>query len=238
MRSIPRGPLLFDPGTAWLYGTSTDWLGRLVKAVSGQSLEEYFRERIFDPLEMPDTHFNVPESEWSRLVTQHRREADGALSELPREDPEVVTEFNGGSGLSSTAEDYLRFLRMLLNDGELDGARILSPETVRSMAQNHIGDVVVPALKTARPDWSHDFTFVDDGHDKFGLGVLINVSAKEDGRSSGSLAWAGLLNTYFWIDSKAGITGVILSQFLPFADPRALATLDLFERGVYDLMAE
>jgi len=90
----PAGPLLFDPGTAWYYGRSTHWLGRLVEAVSGQSLEDYFRERIFNPPDMPDTHFNVPKSEWSRLVTQHRREADGTLSELPREDPEVVTEFN------------------------------------------------------------------------------------------------------------------------------------------------
>jgi len=127
---------------------------------------------------------------------------------------------------------------MLLNDGELDGARILSAETVRSMAKNHIGDLTVPALETARPELSHDFTFVDDGRDKFGLGFLINFSAKEGGRSSGSLAWAGLYNTYFWVDPQAGITGVILSQFLPFSDPRALETLDLFERGVYDLMAE
>ena len=89
------------------------------------------------------------------------------------------------------------------------------------MAQNHIGDVAVPALKTARPELSHGLAFVDDGRDKFGLGFLINVSAKEGGRSSGSLAWAGLYNTYFWVDLKAGITGVIMSQFLPFSDPKS-----------------
>ena len=236
--SYPAGPLLFDPGTAWHYGTSFDWLGRLVELLSGQSLYAYFRERIFTPLDMLDTHFNVPESEWARIVTEHRREANGTLSELPREDPAVVTELKGGGGLFSTAEDYMKLLRMLLRDGELDGARILSRETVRTMAQNHIGDLAVLALKTARREQSSDFAFVDDGRDKFGLGFLIHASAKEGGRSSGSLAWGGLRNTYFWLDIKAGIAGVIMSQSLPFSDPRALATLDAFERGVYDLMAE
>jgi CubicO group peptidase (beta-lactamase class C family) len=232
------GPLLFEPGTQWIYGASVDWVGRLVEKLSGKNLEEYFRERIFTPLGMSDTFYNVPEIKHARLVTVHRREdgrADAPLTELPSQPRRPATTFNGGGGLNSTAGDYIRFERMILNDGTLDGARILSAETVAVMRENQIGEVGVPAVKTAEPGESMDFTFINDGKDKWGLGFLLTSSQVVGKRSRGSLSWGGINNTYFWIDPARGIAGVAMMQVLPFADTKALAIYDTFERGVYQL---
>ena len=232
------GPLLFEPGTQWIYGTGVDWVGRLVEKLSGKNLEEYFRERIFTPLRMSDTFYNVPETKQARLVTVHRRQdgrADAPLTEQPNQPQRPATTFNGGGGLSSTASDYIRFERMILNGGTLDGARIVSPNTVALMTKNQIGEVSVRALKTAQPDRSMDFTFINDGKDKWGLGFLLTTSHVAGKRSAGSLSWGGINNTYFWIDPTRGIAGVVMMQFLPFADTKALAIYDIFERGVYQL---
>ena len=231
----PVEPLLFDPGERWHYGTSTDWLGRLVESLSGKTLEDDFRQRIFDPLKMSDTFYNVPPDKQARLAAVHRRQGDGSMVKEPNQPSPVVSSPIGGGGLTSTADDYARFLRMLLSGGELDGARILRPDTIELMSQNHIGSLGVPALKTAMPERSDDFTFVADGRDKWGLGFLITTDHVSGKRSAGSLSWGGINNTYFWIDRSRGIAGVILMQFLPFADPQALAVYDAFERGVYRL---
>jgi CubicO group peptidase (beta-lactamase class C family) len=227
------GPLLFEPGDQWLYGTNTDWVGRLVEAVSGRTLDQYFRERIFSPLGMSDTFFNVPEDKQARLVNIHRRQPEGTLAEQPRLAPVPVTRFNGGGGLSSTAGDYIRFLQMLLNGGQLNGVRLLSADTVALMGRNHIGNVGVGALRTAMPDRSQDFSFIADGRDKWGLGFLITTDREPGKRSAGSLSWGGIYNTYFWIDTSRGIAGAIMMQLLPFADSRSLQVYDAFERGVY-----
>jgi CubicO group peptidase (beta-lactamase class C family) len=232
------GPLLFEPGTQWIYGAGVDWVGRLVEKLSGKNLEEYFRERIFTPLGMSDTFYNVPENKQARLVTVHRRQdgrADAPLTELPSQPRRPATTFNGGGGLTSTASDYIRFERMILNGGTLDGARILSAETVAVMRENQIGKVGVPAVKTAQPNLSMDFTFINDGKDKWGLGFLLTSSQVAGKRSPGSLSWGGIDNTYFWIDPSRGIAGVVMMQLLPFADTKALAIYDTFERGVYQL---
>ncbi len=231
----PVGPLVFEPGEGWLYGTSTDWLGRLVESISGLPLDQYFRRHILDPLKMPDTFYNVPPDKQARLASVHRRQPDGSIVKEPNQPPAVVSSPIGGSGLSSTADDYARFLRMLLNGGELDGVRILSAGSVAAMGQNHIGALAVPAIKTAMPERSNDFTFVADGRDKWGLGMLITTDHVRGKRSAGSLSWGGINNTYFWVDRARGIAGVILMQFLPFADPQALSVYDRFERGVYRL---
>lgn len=233
----PAGPLLFEPGEKWLYSTSTDWLGRVVEKISGQSLEDYFRQHILDPLKMPDTFYYVPQDKQGRLVTVNRRQADGSMAKEATQPPVTGFVRIGGGGLSSTAGDYIRFTRMLLNGGELDGVRVLSASSIDTMAQNHIGSVGVPALKTAMPDRSDDFSFVADGRDKWGLGFLITADAVPGVRSAGSLSWGGINNTYFWIDRSRGITGVILMQFLPFADRKALALYDAFERSVYQMGA-
>ena len=158
-----------------MYGTSVDWLGRLVEKLSGKNLEEYFREHIFTPLGMSDTFYNVPDSQAGaprdgppasgrpRRCAAHRAAQPAAASRRRRS--------TAAAGSSSTASDYIRFERMILNGGTLDGARILSADTVALMGRNQIGDVGVRALKTAQPDRSMDFTFVNDGKDKWGLGI-------------------------------------------------------------------
>jgi methyl acetate hydrolase len=233
----PIGPLLFEPGEKWWYGTSTDVVGRLVERVSGQKLEDYFRQHIFAPLGMNDTFYNVPQAKAERLVAGQQRDGDrmdGPIVKQSEQPGLTVAQPVGGGGLASTASDYGRFVRMLLNRGELDGTRVLKPETVVLMGQNQIGAVSVPALKSALPR-SRDFSFIADGRDKWGLGFLITADHVPGKRSAGSLSWGGINNTYFWVDPSRGIAGVILMQFLPFADPKALAVYDAFERASYQL---
>jgi len=235
--TYPDGPLLFEPGEKWWYGTSTDIVGRLVEKVSGQKLEDYFRQHIFTPLKMTDTSYNVPEQRGARLVAAQQRDGermDGAIVKTPVQPGLTIPQPIGGGGLASTASDYGRFVRMLLNGGELDGARVLKAETVALMGQNHIGNVSVPALGSALPR-SRDFTFIADGRDKWGLGFLITTDHVPGKRTAGSLSWGGISNTYFWVDQNRGIAGVILMQYLPFADPAALAVYDAFERAAYQL---
>lgn len=231
----PIVPLIFDPGDRWLYSTSTDWVGRLVEKVSGKPLEDYFHDHIFTPLGMKDTSYFVPKEKEARLVTVNRRLADGSFVKDSVQPPTSGFSPIGGGGLTSTASDYLRFTRALLNGGELDGARILQAGTVALMEQNHIGALGVPALKSALPERSDDFSFVADGRDKWGLGFLITADSVPGKRTAGSLSWGGIFNTYYWLDPTRGITGVILTQFLPFADRKALALYDAFERGIYQL---
>jgi methyl acetate hydrolase len=235
--SFPFGPLLFEPGEKWLYGTSTDVVGRLVEKISGETLEGYFRQHIFAPLKMNDTSYNVPQDKAERLVAGQQRDGermDGAIVKQAQQPGLTIAQPIGGGGLASTASDYGRFVRMLLNGGELDGARVLKPETVALMGQSHIGAVSVPAQKSYLPR-SRDFTFIADGRDKWGLGFLITADHVPGKRSAGSLSWGGINNTYFWVDPSRGIGGVILMQFLPFADPKALAVYDAFERATYRL---
>jgi methyl acetate hydrolase len=231
------GPLLFDPGTRWHYSTSTDVVGRLVEVISGQKLEDYFRQHIFAPLKMDDTSYNVPQSKASRLVAAQQRAGNKMDGDIVLQSPQPGLEIAnpvGGGGLASTASDYGRFVRMLLNGGALDGSRVLKAETVAAMGQNHIGAVSVPALKSALPR-SADFNFIADGRDKWGLGFLITTDQVPGKRSPGSLSWGGINNTFFWIDQSRGIAGIIMMQYLPFADAKALAVYDSFERGVYQL---
>ena len=234
--TYPVGPLLFEPGERWLYGESLDQgLGKLIETVSSQSLEDYFREHIFTPLRMADTFYNVPREKVARLIPVHRRQSDGTIAKGPNPPDPIIPQPTGGGGLASTAADYLRFTRMILNDGALDGERILKADTVAVMARNQIGALGVAALKTAMPERSADFTFIADGRDKWGLGFLITTDSVSGKRSAGSLSWGGINNTYFWIDRQREKSGVILMQFLPFADPKALALYEAFERGVYQL---
>ena len=226
-------PLLFDPGTRWTYGINTDWVGRAVEAVSGQTLEAYFAANVTGPLGMADTAFRIGPDQRTRLSAMHARAADGGLTSIPFEVPQDPQFHMGGGGLYGTAPDYLRFARMILRHGELDGARILKAETVAEMSRNQIGALQVTTLPTAHPHLSNDANFYPGMVQKWGLGFLLNTERDPCGRSPGSLAWAGLGNTYYWIDPTAGVCGVVLTQILPFADPAALGCLWALERGVY-----
>ena len=226
-------PLAFDPGTKWEYGISTDVLGVLVEVISGQSLDDYFREHLFIPLGMSDTYFIVPEEKLPRFAMAYSKSEQGELTPIPYSRP-TGDFFSGGGGLRSTARDYLRFLQAILNGGELDGIRILPAASVNLMSQNHIGDLeAADSIATSDPRLSNDVDFMPDSVDKFGLGFLINTDPIPGGRPAGSLAWAGLYNSYYWIDPKNDICGVVITQVLPFFDADVLALLSEFETAVY-----
>jgi methyl acetate hydrolase len=231
----PLTPLMFEPGTRWQYGTSADWSGRLVETVSGLTLEQYFQKNILMPLGMNDTSFIVQPDKFDRLVSEYQRQADGALTENPRTLPPPPKVDNGGGGLYSTAPDYVRFMQMILGRGKgSNGVAILEPKTVDMMATNQVGSISAGKLKTVRPNISSDVDFHPGHKDGFGFGFLINAIAYDGGRrSAGSLAWGGVANTYFWIDPRKQVAGVLMMQFLPFADTEALAVLADFERAVY-----
>jgi CubicO group peptidase (beta-lactamase class C family) len=228
-----NAPLAFDPGARWEYGANIDVAGRMVEAVSGLDLETYFQRNIFAPLGMADTSF-IPRPEWDgRLATVHARQEDGSLEPIalpPWQAPEFYT---GGGGLFSTAPDYMRFLRALLNGGELDGARILRPETVALMGQSHIGALEVQPMISGMPRISNDVELFPGMAKKWGLSFLINTQPGPAGRSAGSLAWAGVNNTYYWLDPVRKVAGVLMTQVLPFADASVLEALDRFEAAVY-----
>jgi CubicO group peptidase (beta-lactamase class C family) len=199
-----KTPLAFEPGDRWEYGINIDFAGKMVEKVSGE-----------------------------RLVAMHARGGDGSLKPIEFEMPQEPEFFMGGGGLYSTGSDYLKFVRMFLNHGSLDGKTVLRSETVAMMGQNQIGDVNVVVLKSVLPDSSLDAEFFPGMVKKWGLGFMINTESAPTGRSAGSLAWAGLANTYFWIDPTKNIAGVILMQLLPFADPQALQTFAEFESRLY-----
>ncbi len=229
-----KTPIMTDPGTRWEYGTNIDFVGKAVEAASGERLDAYLRDHIFAPLGMSDTGFRITDSMRGRLVGMHARGPDGALAPLPFEleqDPEFHM---GGGGLYSTAGDYIKFCQMILNDGLGNGDQLLKPETVAMMAQNNIGDLVVTKMTTAAPIYTNDVDLYPDMAKKWGLSFLINTEQTPEGRSPGSLAWAGLANTYFWIDPARDVAGVILTQLLPFADQHSLEAFAGFERGIYD----
>jgi CubicO group peptidase (beta-lactamase class C family) len=233
--AVPTAPpLMFEPGTRWQYGMGIDWTGRLVEALSGMSLEEYFQSKILRPLEMQDTSFLVPASKFDRLVTGYARQDDGSLRQNPRVPPSAPKEFNGGGGLYSTTGDYVRFMQMILGKG-LGGnkARILQPKTIERMKVNQIGTAEAGKMKSVRPDRSSDVDIQPGATEKWGLGFLINTTAYNGGRSAGSLAWAGLFNTFYWIDPKKSLCAVLMMQFLPFVDKDAVGLLNDFERAVY-----
>jgi CubicO group peptidase (beta-lactamase class C family) len=225
-------PLAFDPGEQWQYGINIDWIGKAVERVSNQKLGDYFAEHLFGPVGMRDTAFKLTQERRSRLVGMHTRGADGALARMDFELPQEPEFEMGGGGLYGTATDYLAFASVFLNEGRVGGNQVLKPETVRSMAENAMGELNVRPLPAA-PPYSNEAEFFPGMVKKWGLGFMISTAAVPGGRSPGSLAWAGLGNTYFWIDPTKGIAGVILMQLIPFADPKALALLDSFEKAVY-----
>ena len=235
-------PLAFDPGDRWMYGINIDFAGKAVEAVSGQGLNVYLREHIFQPLGMKDTDFVIGPDQKKRLVTVHSRKADGGLDPIEFGVPQEPEFFMGGGGLYGTGRDYLAFLQMLMHGGEFNGARLLRPETVAQMSKNNIGDVNISrvVLKTTAPPSTPDFDMgqLFPGQDiKWGLSFLINPQEGPAGRSGGSLSWAGLANTYFWVDPAKRVAGVICTQILPFVDPRVMDIYTKFESGVYQAVS-
>ncbi len=229
-------PLVCDPGARWEYGINIDYVGKAVEVVSGQNLDAYMREHIFEPLGMRDSGFVIGQDQRARLASMHIRAADGSLKPIPFEVPQAPEFFMGGAGLYSTGPDYLRFLRMLLDDGSLEGVQVLRPETVAEMMRNQIGDLQAGVLRTVQPASSNDHDPYPDMPIRWGLGFMITTEQTPSGRNPGSVAWAGLANTYYWIDPTRRVTGAILTQILPFVDARVMELYAEFERAVYSLV--
>lgn len=225
-------PLLFEPGTRWMYGVSTRILGKAVEEISGKTLEEVLRERICGPLNLPDTCYILPEEKYSRIATTHRRKDGVLVEDAERKEPSVYV--FGDTGLYSTAEDYIMLLRMLLNGGELDGKRLLSRDSVDMMTRNQIGGLTVEKLPGIIPDVARSFP-LGAGRDKFGLGFQITAGERDDPsrRSPGTCSWAGMRNTFFWFDPRKGIAAVLMMHVVPFYDEACLNVLRGFEEAVY-----
>jgi CubicO group peptidase (beta-lactamase class C family) len=236
VRRLAKQPLLFQPGRAWEYGLSTDVLGALVEAVSGQDLAAFFRERIFRPLKMADTFFFVPEAKKDRLAALYLLKADGKLARVGDE-PVTLGELvfsatvprekdgkycSGGAGLVSTARDYARFLQMLLNGGELDGVRLLKAESVKRMTSNQIGNMNI---------------YIAEHGDRFGygFGVLTESGQRWDVASAGSYSWGGIFHTYFWVDPKKELISVLMTQVFVVGD---LPLRSAFKKRAYECLAD
>jgi CubicO group peptidase (beta-lactamase class C family) len=227
-------PLSFDPGERWEYGINIDWVGLMVSTATGLRLGEYIQQHITSPLGMMSTGFKVTPDMRTRLAKVHQRDATSdALTVLPFEVPQEPEIDPGGGGMYSTANDYLRFTRMILNQGRGNGYQLLKPETVALMSKNAMGPLRVSMLAAYNKAMSLDAEFFPGIEKTWGLTFMINEQQAPTGRSAGSLAWAGLPNAYFWIDPTKGIAGVIMMQILPFVDTHALQLFTDYESAVY-----
>ena len=232
-RAMLDVPLVSDPGTRWEYGTSTDWLGQVVEVVSGQDLATYCAEHIFGPLGMADATFRPTDAQRERSMAVHARTPDGGLVPVPFASAEEPEFWSGGHGASGTAPDYLRLTRALMRGGELDGERILRPETVELAFTDHLDGTPLPdVIRSAVPELCNDippWPFAQS----WGLGFHLVLQDVPAMRRAGTGDWAGLTNCYHWIDRAAGVTGVFMTQVLSFYDARIIETLARFEQGVY-----
>jgi methyl acetate hydrolase len=227
-----KAPLIADPGIRFEYGTSTDWLGQVVEAASGSDLASYCEEHIFAPLGMRDATFSPSEEQTARRMALHVRTPDGGLLPTPLEasEPEFAS---GGGGAYATGPDYLRLMRALLRGGELDGERVLRPETVELAFSDHLqGALLGEVIRSAVPELTNDIPILPIAQG-WGLGFHLVLEDLPGMRRAGSGDWAGLFNCYYWIDRAAGVAGALFTQVLPFFDERIVQTAAGFELGVY-----
>ena len=230
-------PALFDPGDQWMYGTSIEHVGRIVEEVSGLRLGEYLHQHILGPLGMVSTAFRISGEMRARKAAIHVRTEDGSFTTFDfemRQEPEVEL---GGAGLYGTVEDYSRFLQMILGRGRRDGVQVLRPDTVDRMVVNNMGNLRVVPLPTAMPGLSGDAEFYPGTEKSWGLTFQINEEPLPTGRPAGGLMWAGLANSYYWIDMENQVAGTYISQQFPFADPRSFRLFEATERAYYASIA-
>jgi len=225
-------PLLFDPGERWEYGINIDWAGKMIEKVSGQTLGQYLQHNLLEPLGMNSTAFHINADMRQRLATPHLRGPDGQLTVFPFEIPQEPEFEMGGGGLYGTVGDYLKFLRMVLNYGQLGGERVLTPEGVVSLGLNQMGDCRVYNLKAAIP-LTNDAEFFPGIPKSWSLAFQINHEAAPTGRPAGGMMWAGLANSFYWVDQTTGLAGVYMTQIFPFADSKSLPLFYDFEKAVY-----
>ncbi|MEC7916125.1 MAG: serine hydrolase domain-containing protein [Actinomycetota bacterium] len=227
-------PLSFEPGQRWEYGIGIDWAGQLLEAVSGMRLGDWMRQEIFNPLGMSDTGYECNPDMQERLAAVHVL-ANDQWTALASEPPKNVPEFDsGGGGLFSTALDYANFIQMILCHGEFAEQRILSDETVTVMSSNNMGQVRVTPVTSLDHNLSADFEFMPGVPKSWGLTFQINEESVPGGRDMGSLSWAGLFNTHFWIDPTSGFGALLMTQTLPFMLPQVANLLNQLERAIYE----
>ena len=226
-------PLLFDPGDRWEYGSNIDWCGQVIEAIAGQRLGEVFESRIFEPLGMRDTTFELTDALSGRLAGMHARNADGSLAPMDFELPSQPEVHMGGHGLYSTVGDYMRFIRMWLNDGAGEHGRVLKAETVRMAEKNQLGDKKITMLTSVIPSLSNDAEFFPGLSKSWALTFMVNDDEAPTGRPAGALGWAGLANLFYWIDRQNGFGGFWATQILPFADATSFVGYMDFESAFY-----
>jgi methyl acetate hydrolase len=231
-------PLLFDPGERWEYGTNLDWCGQIVEAIRECRLEEVFRTRIFEPLRMRDTTFEVTDGIRQSLAGIHARGADGSLTPMDFELPAKPELHMGGHGLYGTIGDYMRFIRMWLNDGVGEHGRVLKAETVRMAEKNHLGDLKVAPITGVIPSLCNDAEFFPGQSKSWALSFMVNDEQAPTGRPAGALGWAGLANLFYWIDRQNGFGGFWATQILPFGDPTSFIGYMNFETAFYQSLRQ
>jgi methyl acetate hydrolase len=226
-------PMTSDPGTRWGYGPSTDWLGLVIEKVSGQRIDGFLKKNLLEPLGMKDTDVEVRSHMQSRLSAVKARGPDGKFGDFaiaPPSNPEV---YGMGHALYSTPQDYMRFLRMFLNKGALDGNRVLSERAVARMLENHMGALKFEKMITVAPPLTADFDPFEGTDKTHSFGFMRNESDITGRRRAGSQSWAGVLNTHYWFDPKSDLAAVIMTQTLPFVEPPLMAAYESFEKAAY-----
>lgn len=227
-------PLLFDPGERWEYGSNIDWCGQVVEGITGRRLSEVLQSGVFEPLGMSDTTFALNDRLRARLAGMHARNADGSLTPMAFELPSPPEVDMGGHGLYGTVGDYMKFIRMWLNDGRGPHGQVLKPETVRMAEKNQLGDLKVTMLPGVIPSLSNDAEFFPGLSKSWGLTFMVNDDTAPTGRPAGALGWAGLANLFYWIDRRNGLGGYWATQILPFGDPASFGGYVAFESACYD----
>lgn len=229
-----QAPLVAEPGTEWNYGISTDWLGQVIEAVSGQDLAAYLQQNVFAPLGMNDTTFAPSQKQRARMMAIHSRTPDGGLAVMDIDAPVAEPEFwPSGHGAHATASDFSRFMAAMLGDGELNGERILRPETVQLAFRDHLGGIALPeVIKSAQPEYSNDVPRAPF-QQGYGLGFHVFTEDLPGMRRAGSGDWAGLMNCYYWIDRASGIAATFMTQVLPFFDAKIVETTLALEQAIY-----
>ena len=229
-------PLLFDPGERWEYGTNLDWCGQIVESIAGRRLGEVFKTRIFEPLGIQDTAFELTDAMRRRLAGIHARNADGSLTPMDFELPANPEIHMGGHGLYGTIGDYMRFIRMWLNDGAGEHGRVLKAETVRMAEKNHLGNNRVTAITGVITSLANDAEFFPGQSKSWALSFMINDEQAPTGRPAGALGWAGLANLFYWIDRQNGFGGFWATQILPFGDPTSFIGYINLETAFYEAL--
>lgn len=235
-RSTFKLPLVFDPGERWGYGIGIDWLGQVVEAIDGRRIDHFCHDEIFNPLGMTDTVFELTPELQNRLANVTVRGKDGRFERIDLGLPSNPEFYGMGHALYSTAPDYLKFLRLFLNRGMLNGHRVLSQAAVETMLANHIAPLTVGKMPSVSPRQSADFDFFPGIQKSHSLGFLRMEKDVPNMRSAGSQGWAGLLNSHFWFDPERDLAAVFMTQMLPFADPQFMHAYAQFEQAVYQTL--